>query len=90
MRPTRSSLLRFVAGAVAMTFVVTGELDAASAAYTYDEAGRVRSVRYDNGVCVAYAYDAAGNRTAQTITSGGAPNTPTWGTGVFGCFYWTP
>lgn len=82
----------FVALALAVIAAVpvARRLEAASVAYTYDDLGRVRAVRYDNGVCVTYAYDANGNRTSQTITSGGAPATPTWGSGVFGCFYWTP
>jgi YD repeat-containing protein len=76
--------------AVIAAVPAANRLEAASVAYTYDDLGRVRSARYDNGVCIAYAYDANGNRTSQTITSTGAPTTPTWGSGVFGCFYWTP
>jgi len=56
--------------------------------YTYDRAGRIMTALYDNGVCVVYAYDANGNRTSRTIMAAGAPNTPTWGTGRFGCFNW--
>jgi YD repeat-containing protein len=63
---------------------------AASVSYTYDLAGRVTTAVYDNGTCVAYAYDAAGNRTSQINTVSGAPVTPTWGTGTWGCFVWTP
>jgi YD repeat-containing protein len=63
---------------------------AANVVFTYDAAGRVRTARYDNGICVIYSYDANGNRTAQTNVSGGAPATPTWGSGVWGCFPWTP
>lgn len=62
----------------------------ASVSYTYDLAGRVTTAVYDNGTCVAYAYDAAGNRTSQINTVSGAPVTPTWGTGTWGCFAWTP
>lgn len=69
---------------------VVPEASGASVTYTYDEVGRVRTAAYDNGVCIAYAYDANGNRTSQAITLGGAPTTPTWGSGIFGCFYWTP
>lgn len=57
-----------------------------SATYGYDGLGRLTSVLYDNGVCIAYGYDANGNRTAQTNTFG----TATWGSGVWGCFQWTP
>jgi len=62
---------------------------AASVSYTYDPAGRVTTAVYDNGTCVAYAYDAAGNRTSQINTVSGAPVTPAWGTGTWGCFVWT-
>lgn len=63
----------------------------AAVIYTYDQLGRVTSALYDNGLCIAYAYDANGNRTAVTRTAaGGAPQTPTWGTGTWGCFVWTP
>jgi YD repeat-containing protein len=44
---------------------------AGSAVYTYDTLGRLSKVTYGNGVVVTYAYDAAGNRTAQVIA--GAP-----------------
>jgi YD repeat-containing protein len=43
---------------------------AASAAYTYDALGRVIQVVYDNGTKIVYVYDAAGNRTVQTVTCG--------------------
>ena len=62
----------------------------ASAIYTYDQLGRLTTAFYDNGVCVAYAYDANGNRTSQINTLGGTPASPIWGSGVWGCFSWTP
>lgn len=55
--------------------------------YSYDPTGRVAAAIYDNGMCVAYSYDAAGNRTAQ---SNPVTTTPTWGSSVWGCFNWTP
>ena len=61
----------------------------ASVIYTYDAVGRVATALYDNNVCVVYTYDANGNRTARTITAGGAPTTAVWGTGVWGCFRWS-
>jgi len=59
-----------------------------SVAYTYDALGRVTTASYDTGVCVIYTYDANGNRLSQTVNvnTGG---TPTWGTGIWGCFHWT-
>ncbi len=62
----------------------------ASAIYTYDQVGRLTTALYDNGICVAYAYDANGNRTSQINTLAGAPASPIWGSGVWGCFLWTP
>jgi YD repeat-containing protein len=62
----------------------------ASVTYSYDPVGRVATALYDNGTCVAYTYDANGNRTSQTNTaSGGGAQTPTWGTGTWRCFLWT-
>lgn len=60
-----------------------------SATYGYDADGRVRSVLYDNNLCIAYDYDANGNRTSQNNTASSTPETPTWGTGTWGCFKWT-
>ena len=54
-----------------------------SVGYTYDALGRLTTANYDTGVCLAYAYDANGNRLTQTITVGVAP-----GGGVWGCFNW--
>jgi YD repeat-containing protein len=39
------------------------------------------------GMCVSYAYDANGNRTAQTVVTIG-PGAAQWGTGTYGCFVW--
>jgi hypothetical protein len=62
----------------------------AAVSYTYDQLGRITTALYDNGLCIVYTYDANGNRTSQTNSASGAPQTPTWGTGVWGCFVWTP
>lgn len=61
----------------------------ASSSFTYDLAGRATTALYDNGTCVTYAYDPAGNRTAVNITASGPGETPNWGSGVWGCFSWT-
>lgn len=74
--------------------LVPARLNAAETAtmlYTYDALGRLTTALNPvTGVCIAYSYDANGNRTAQTITISGAPITPVWGGGVYGCFSWTP
>lgn len=61
----------------------------ASASYTYDQLGRLTSVVYDNGLCISYAYDANGNRTA-IATIATSPQTAVWGSANWGCFNWTP
>jgi YD repeat-containing protein len=58
----------------------------ASTSYTYDQLGRLATAHYDNGICVAYRYDANGNRTQSIAAASG----PTWGSGLWGCFLWTP
>ena len=37
------------------------------------------------GRCIVCSYDGTGNRT--TVTT--AATAPTWGTGIWGCIYWT-
>lgn len=36
--------------------------------YSYDDAGRIRQVTYDDGTTIAYEYDTAGNPTTQAVT----------------------
>jgi YD repeat-containing protein len=60
-----------------------------SVAYTYDALGRVTTASYDTGVCLIYTYDANGNRLSQTVNVN-TGDAPTWGSGVWGCFIWTP
>jgi YD repeat-containing protein len=73
-----------------LTGVMSADGATGSISYTYDMLGRVTTALYDNGACIAYAYDANGNRTSVTITVSGSPVSPVWGTGVWGCFSWTP
>jgi YD repeat-containing protein len=54
--------------------------------YSYDLVGRLTTASYDNGLCIAYGYDANGNR----ITQSNAFAPPVWGSGVWGCIRWTP
>lgn len=84
----QKSSLAIVILAVVCT-VIPAEANS-SAAFTYDVDGRVTTALYDNGLCVAYIYDANGNRTSLTNTISSTPELPTWGSGVFGCFQWTP
>lgn len=84
------SLQRMVFAVAVLTVgCVIRPSEAGNASFTYDLVGRVTTALYDNGSCVAYSYDANGNRTSQTNTISGAPESATWGSGVFGCFNWT-
>ena len=84
----RAIARQFVFGALPLALgLLMTDAFGSSATFTYDLAGRVGAILYDNGMCVAYTYDAAGNRTAQTNAT--APS-PAWGTGTWGCFSWTP
>jgi len=61
--------------ALALTFaIVIGILSfpshASGITYTYDALGRVITATYDNGTQIFYNYDAAGNRTTQSVTCG--------------------
>jgi YD repeat-containing protein len=38
--------------------------------YTYDNAGRLTRVDYDNGTSIVYVYDPAGNLLSRTVTTG--------------------
>jgi len=86
-----SRRLHFMAQATVLAIAamtVPGSALGSGVVYRYDEVGRVTTALYDNGLCVAYAYDANGNRTSQTNSTASA--TAVWGTGTFGCFSWTP
>jgi hypothetical protein len=77
-----------IVAALAMVLsILVSDASGAGVSYTYDPSGRVTSAIYDNGMCVTYSYDAAGNRTTQT----NATAVPAaWGAGAWGCFAWTP
>lgn len=86
----RSRLRKYSSCCAAVLFPLLGLAIANSAcaangsvAYTYDALGRLITASYDTGVCIAYSYDANGNRLSEKIlvTTSGA-------TGVWGCFNW--
>jgi hypothetical protein len=84
------NLRKTVVAATLIEFVLVGRVQAATASvsYGYDQLGRLATALYDEGTCIVYVYDASGNRTAQTNTTAGVPNTATWGTGTWGCAAW--
>lgn len=87
---TRPKTLLLIVSALGLPGTFTPIRAVSSVIYTYDQLGRLSTALYDNGLCIAYIYDAAGNRTSQTNTISGAPESPIWGSGVWGCFPWTP
>jgi YD repeat-containing protein len=87
-RVRRITIVAMLSAPVLLATVIP-DVVKASTSYTYDQLGRLITALYDNGTCVAYAYDANGNRTSQVITISGGPETPVWGTGIWGCFVWT-
>ncbi|RJT23902.1 hypothetical protein D3227_38240 [Mesorhizobium waimense] len=88
--PLRARRVRTYLAALVLGFLGEFPADAsASTSYTYDSLGRLETVLYDNGLCIAYTYDANGNRTAITTIST-TPGAPKWGSGVWGCIPWTP
>ncbi len=85
---TRAGFNRFVTIAAAVAFVgalASGSTQAAngSVIYTYDVLGRLITASYDTGACIAYSYDANGNRLSETILVISSAST-----GVWGCFNW--
>lgn len=77
---------RAIAVALALTGAVASDSALAangSVVYTYDALGRMITASYDTGVCIAYSYDANGNRLSEKILV----TSPT-STGVWGCFNW--
>jgi uncharacterized protein RhaS with RHS repeats len=85
----RHALPRVTASAVAMLGALVASPTHAATQYTYDPTGRLTTAYYDDGSCVAYEYDANGNRTSFSNTAYGAPPL-TWGSGQWGCPSWTP
>lgn len=70
-------LAKLFSVALAFALLTSTVLTAAHAqTYTYDNRGQLTQIVYPNGARVNYTYDAAGNRTVQTISTAGdkAPN----------------
>ena len=51
-----------------LLLIFSASADAGTSTYTYDALGRLSSTTYSTGEVVNYTYDAAGNRTAHTVT----------------------
>lgn len=63
-----------VAIGIALIPAAAGAQAPAALAMTYDALGRVTQATYPGNVVVAFAYDAAGNRSSYTVT--GSTNPP--------------
>lgn len=51
---------------IALACALPVAVQAGTATYKYDALGRLSEIEYDNGLVMRYAYDATGNRTADT------------------------
>ncbi len=61
--------------ALSASLASAGTAEAASC-FDYDDLGRVVAATYENGVRFTYSYDANGNRTATSVSSGQTPTCP--------------
>ena len=85
---------RIAASAFTALFLLVPEgpiaAQTATYSYTYDLLGRITTAsNAATGLCIAYSYDANGNRTPQVITTAGPTVTAVWGSGVWACFAWS-
>lgn len=67
----QSTVFIFVA-LLLSSFFLSATAQTANQAMAYDQLGRLTQITYPGGVTIAFAYDAAGNRTSYTVT--GSPN----------------
>lgn len=81
------TIRRCTAVLAASTFLIMSVPAAAGGLLVAKVYPLVVSVLGSGGVCVTFAYDANGNRTAQASTSVNTTGA-VWGSGTFGCFTW--
>src|SRR5262245_40126325 len=67
--------MRRIALALALFAVLNVRADAASC-FVYDALGRIVEATYENGTKFTYSYDANGNRTTSSVTTGQTPTCP--------------
>jgi YD repeat-containing protein len=84
----RANFRKVIATALALLFaavlpLATSDAATGSVVYTYDALGRLTSALYDTGVCIAYTYDANGNRLTENIVVVTSSSI-----GIWGCFNW--
>jgi YD repeat-containing protein len=78
-------LRRLAVGAGASLLLAGVAVAQADVTYAYDGQGRVVQAYYNNGAIIAYAYDAAGNRTTVSVTG---PSPTIWGSFTWGSANW--
>ena len=72
---------RFLQFAFLFLFLAPPSTPANTLSYLYDNLGRLTAVTYDNGIEIAYTYDALGNRTNKRVII--PPTLDTDGDGIF-------
>lgn len=65
------------AGLVLLAVALSAATSATQTTYTYDDAGRLTGIQYDDGAQVTYTLDAAGNRTQVTSAAATPVKAPT-------------
>ncbi|MEI9425439.1 RHS repeat protein [Mesorhizobium sp. Cs1299R1N1] len=83
---SQNGKLLLLVAAVTVAGLASPTLANGTVQYGYDLLGRVTTALYDNGLCIAYTYDANGNRASQVNST----QTAVWGSAAWGCFKWTP
>lgn len=71
----------------AIVLVLTSSSIAADR-YGYDALGRLTSVRYENGLCAIYTYDANGNLVRRISNAAPQASATLWGGGGWSSFDW--
>lgn len=83
----RRTVRATVGASVVLTCLFPKGAEAATT-FLYDPQGRLTAIIYDNGNCVAYSYDADGNRISSRVAVNAA-GALTWGSGLWGCRTWS-
>ncbi len=83
-----SHALRTLSAGALLSLTATTAL-AAEDRYGYDELGRLSSVRYEDGLCAIYTYDANGNLTRRIREAAPLAPPTLWNGADWNDFNWT-